>query len=211
MNRYILILVIALQSFLMNAQSRPMTDATLASFKNSIRKTAESTQTISSEFIQEKEMSILNEKIVSKGIFYFKKERQLRWEYKEPYAYSIVIRNDQIFIRDEGKVTSFNTQSNKVFSEINRIILGSIRGTLLDDEKNFSSVCFETPNTYLVRLVPLSSSLKQSLKEIAIYFNRKDLSVDRLEMTEPTGDVTKINFLNKKINQPVADEKFVLQ
>ena len=211
MNRCILIIVISLQSLLMQAQSRPMTDAASNGFKNSIRKAAASTQTISSEFKQEKEMNILSEKIVSRGIFYFKKERQLRWEYKAPYAYTIVIRNDQIFIRDEGKVTSFNTQSNKVFSEINRIIIGSIRGTLLDDEKNFSSTCFETPDAYLVRLKPLASSLKQSLSEIAIYFNRKDFSVDQLEMTESTGDVTKINFLNKKINQPVADEKFILQ
>ncbi|MEI7663996.1 MAG: outer membrane lipoprotein carrier protein LolA, partial [Bacteroidota bacterium] len=112
-------------------QSKPVTPAIIGQIKAGVSEAALKTQTITSDFVQEKNMSMIREKIVTKGKFYFKKERMLRWEYLQPFSYIIVIRNDQVSIRDENKVSQFNVQSNKVFQEINRVILGCVRGTLL--------------------------------------------------------------------------------
>ena len=107
-------------------QNKPMNTASIEELKINIRDAAQRIQTISCDFIQEKEMSMIKEKIVSTGKFYFKKEKMLRWEYLQPFTYQIIIINDQISINDENKVNRFNVQSNKIFQEINHIILGSI-------------------------------------------------------------------------------------
>ena len=52
--------------------------------------------------------------------------------------------------------------------------------------------------------------IRESLAGIVIWFNRVDLTVNRLELLEPGGDVTAIRFVNQSINQPVGDEKFVV-
>jgi len=192
------------------SQEKPADRATIEIIKAGIRETAQKTKTLASDFTQEKEMSMIREKIISKGKFYFKKERMLRWEYLQPFNYLIIIRDEQISIKDDNKVTRFNMMSNKVFQEINRIILGSIRGTLVSDEKNFKTTFYDGGTAWIVKLQTLSPGIKASLSEITIYFDRKDYSVNRLEMAEPGGDFTRITFSEKKVNQPVADEKFLV-
>jgi outer membrane lipoprotein-sorting protein len=193
-----------------NGQNKPMDAASIELLKTRIRETALATRTISCDFIQEKEMAMIAEKIVSAGKFYLKKEKMLRWEYLRPFSYLIIIKNDQISVKDENKVSQFNLQSNKVFLEVNRVILGSIQGTLFSDEQNFRSRFFENPVSWVVRLETLTPRLKESLSEIVIWFDRKDCAVTHLEMHEPGGDCTRINFTARKINQPIADEKFVV-
>jgi len=206
----ILIAFLFLVPGLLFSQGKPMDAASVEALKIRIKETARNTQSISSDFTQEKEMSMIREKIVSKGKFYFKKEKMLRWEYIQPFSYLIIIRNDQISIRDENKVNQFSVQSNKVFQEINRVILGSIRGTLVGDGQNFRAAFTEDPAHWIVRLKTLSPRLKESLSEIVIWFDRKDCSVSRLDMYEPGGDCTRITFTEKKLNPPLADEKFLV-
>ena len=206
-----LILILFLLSLgIANAQRKPLDATTIHLIKEGVSLAATKTETISSDFTQEKEMSILNDKIMTSGKFFFKKGQLLRWEYIHPFSYIIVIRGDVITIQDEGEVRSFNTQTNRVFTEVNRIIIGSVRGTLLDDE-NFSSDYDLSNGHYIVRLTPVSATLKESLNRIVIYLNKMDFTVDKLEMFESAGDFTRITFLNKQLNQPLSDEVFILR
>lgn len=204
------VLLIAGLPIISASQDKPMNPTTIESVKNHIREAAVKTRTISCDFTQEKVMSMIAEKIVSRGKFYLKKEKMLRWEYLQPFSYLIIIKNDQILVRDESRVNRFSVQSNKVFLEINRVILGSIQGTLLDDEKNFSATFSENPTTWTVRLKTLAPGLKESLSEIVLHFDKKDYTVTRLEMNEPGGDFTKISFTARKLNQPISDEMFTI-
>ena len=195
----------------LRAQETRMSPAAADALKVKVAETAKATSTISCDFIQVKEMGMIAEKVTSSGKFWFRKERSLRWEYLRPFAYTIVIKDDKMSVKDENKVTDFNTQSNKVFSEINRIIIGCIRGTLLTEGKDFSAGYFESGAEWIVRLKPLNSTMKSSLEEIVIRFDRKDCTVSRLDMNEPGGDKTVITFNAKKINQPIPDEKFTVR
>lgn len=178
--------------------------------KQRVHETAKKTTTIESDFVQEKEMSVLSEKIISKGKFYFKKEKRLRWEYTAPFPYMIIINNDQMYVKDDNTENRVNMQSNKVFRDINNIILGAVQGTLLSDQKNFQSAFSDSRTYYVVKIVPQSAKIKESLSEIILYFNKNDYSVERLLMREASGDYTRIDFKEKKINQQISDEKFII-
>ncbi len=193
------------------SQNTPMDAPSIASLRNRVKEVSQQTTTISCDFIQEKEMNMISEKIISRGKFYLKKEKKLRWEYLSPFAYLIIINNDKIYIRDEEKINQISLKSNKIFLEINRIILGSIQGTLLTDEQNFSASFFETPASWMVRLKTLAPQLKESLSEIVIWFDRKDVTVTRIEINEAGGDFTRISFSAKRLNQPIADEMFTVR
>jgi len=164
--------------------------------------------TLTSNIVQEKNLSVLSEKIITKGHFLFKKEKNLRWEYTEPFSYLVIIKDDKIFIKDEDKANQFDIHSNKMFNSINDIMIGCIRGTILKDDKNFMAVYFENNTYFLVKLHPLIHSLKEFLNEIWIYFDKNDYTISKLEMYESSGDYTKIDFVDKKLNAPVPDEKF---
>ena len=205
----ILAFVISTIPFQVISQNKTMNAASVEMLRSRVKELAQNTLTISSDFIQEKDMAMITEKIISRGKFYFKKEKMLRWEYTDPFSYLIIIRNDQISVKDENRVTHFNVRTNKVFLEINRIILGSLQGTLLNDAVNFSPGFLENVSSFIVVLKPLAPKLKESISEIVIHFDRKDFSVNQVDMLEPGGDRTRINFTNKTFNQPISDEKFV--
>jgi len=190
------------------AQHNPMQKKDADRVKQYITEATIKITTIQSEFIQEKELSVLSEKIISKGIFYFKKERQLRWEYLDPFKYLIIINNDNLLVRDDNKENRFNLQSNKVFREINKIIMGAVQGTLMNDVKNFNSSIYDENSFYLCKLIPLNSKVKESISEIWLYFNKNDYTVDELELRESSGDYTRISFVSKQLNPPLSDEKF---
>jgi outer membrane lipoprotein-sorting protein len=177
-------------------------------FQQQLTQNTQKIFTLTSNIIQEKNMSIISEKIITKGHFLFKKEKNLRWEYTEPFSYLVIFRDDKIFIKDEDKANQFDVHSNKMFNEINDIMIGCIRGTILKDDKNFQAAYFENSTYFLVRLHPLMHSLKEFLNEIWIYFDKNDYTISKLEMYESSGDFTKIDFIDKKLNVPVPDEKF---
>ena len=180
-------------------------------FCRSLAETTQSTNTIESKFIQEKNLSVISEKIITHGKFYFKKENKLRWEYTDPFRYLIIMNGDQVLIKDEKKENRFDAASNKVFTEINSIMVGSIRGTILNENKKYGIVYQENTEFNLVKLSPLSQQLKVFISEIRIFFNKMNFSVSRLEIEEPSGDFTKIEFTGLKINTPVPDENFSIR
>ena len=135
----------------------------------------------------------------------------LRWEYTDPFHYLIILNNGKILIKDEEKENQFDARSNKVFGEINSILLGCAQGTLLNDEKKFQASFFETTNSFLVKLQPKDLQLKSIFSEILIFFDKSDYSVSRLIMNEVSGDFTTIKFSEKKLNKPIPDEKFRVQ
>jgi outer membrane lipoprotein-sorting protein len=50
--------------------------------------------------------------------------------------------------------------------------------------------------------------MKQMLREVQIYFDKKDLTVASLKMIESGDDYTRIDFINKKLNTNIPVEKF---
>ena len=178
-----------------------------ASFLQQFAQSTQKIATLTSNIIQEKNVSVLSEKIIMKGHFYFKKEKNLRWEYTEPFSYLVIFKDDKIFIKDEDKSNQFDVHSNRMFSEINDIMIGCVKGTILKDDKNFSALYFENNTRFLVKLYPLKPALKQYLNEIWLYFDKTDCTIAKLELFE-SSDFTKIDFIDKKLNVPVPDEKF---
>lgn len=208
MHRFIVI-ILFFSFYQAGAQYKPLDAGTIQRIKQGVVQAAAKTTTISSDFTQEKEMSILNDKIITSGKFYFKKERLLRWEYIHPFSYVIAIRGDLISVKNEGVVKSFDNQSNKVFAEVNRIIIGSVNGTLLDDD-SFTAIYSQNNGQYVVSLSPVSMPLKENLDRIVIFLNKTDYTVEKLEMYESAGDFTRITFSAKQLNSSIPDEVFIL-
>ncbi|WP_317898309.1 LolA family protein [Aurantibacillus circumpalustris] len=203
------LLIISTTSLLSQGAYKAMKDT--VGFKSNVDKMSKETNSIQSDFTQVKNLSILSEKITSKGAFWFMKQNNLRWEYSDPYKYVIVINKDKILIKDESnKVKKYDMNSNKVFKEINDIMISCVNGDILKSNK-FSIHYFENDKGYRLELIPLIKSMKESLKKINMYFDKNVTSVIKLEMFENGDDTTTIDFTNKKINETISSDKFTLK
>jgi outer membrane lipoprotein-sorting protein len=211
MHRTILALFIFSLSLVSLAQStfKPMKDTT--AFKVKVDKMAEQTKSIQSDFLQVKKLEALSDEISSKGQFSFQKPGSLRWQYNTPYKYVIVINKEKMLIKDEDNtVKKYDINSNKVFREINDIMVSCVNGKILSNGK-FAAKYFENEKSYKVELSPLDKNIKQSLKQINLYFDKEVKAVTKLEMLEPGKDLTTLDFTNQKLNEQVPAERFILK
>jgi outer membrane lipoprotein-sorting protein len=211
MRRLLLLLTMIISAISVQAQHAgymPLTD--LAKFKTQFAEVAQKTTTIKSDFIQEKNLSMLSEKITSKGKFWFKKNSQVRMEYNQPFEYLMIINQDKVYIKDGSKENTINTKSNKLFQQINKITVDCVQGTALSNP-DFSTKVFENKGNYLVELSPVSKSLKDYFKTINIIIDKKDYTVESIDMIENSGDNTLIRFINKEENTNIPDALFFIK
>ena len=187
---------------------KPIADP--SQFRELFASTAKATQTIKSDFIQEKELSLLSEKIVSKGKFWFKKENKVRMEYQQPFQYLMIMNQNNIYIKDGQKENKISTRSNKLFQQVNKIMMDCIQGTVLNNPEYKVNV-FENSQGFLVELIPSAKALRDLFKNINIFVSRKDYSVVKLELHEQSGDKTVISYQNKEMNANLPDALFTIK
>ena len=187
---------------------KPIADP--SQFRELFASTAKATQTIKSDFIQEKELSLLSEKIVSKGKFWFKKEKKVRMEYQQPFQYLMIMNQNNIYIKDGQKENKISTRSNKLFQQVNKIMMDCIQGTVLNNPEYKVNV-FENSQGFLVELIPSAKALRDLFKNINIFVSRKDYSVVKLELHEQSGDKTVISYQNKEMNANLPDALFTIK
>jgi outer membrane lipoprotein-sorting protein len=96
-----LVLAVGITSKAQYSGYSPIAD--LAKFKADFSEATQRTTSIKSDFVQEKNLSMLSEKIISKGKFWFKKESQVRMEYSQPYQYLMILNKDKVFVKDDQK------------------------------------------------------------------------------------------------------------
>ncbi|MCC6463034.1 MAG: outer membrane lipoprotein carrier protein LolA [Saprospiraceae bacterium] len=179
-------------------------------FRENFSKAGQGIQTIKSDFVQEKNLSLLEEKIVSKGQFFFKKEKKVRLEYSTPYKYLMVINGDDIAIQDDKKVNRMSAKSNKMFRQINEIIVDCLAGTALSNP-NYQVQPFENKTQYALLLTPKSKTLREFFSTILVFVDRKDYTVARVDLNELSGDTTVMRFSQQVLNQPLPESTFVLK
>jgi len=178
--------------------------------KEKIKKVSESTRTIQSDFVQEKHLTMLEEVIISKGRFLFRKENDVRWEYVSPIDYAIVIYEGKFRIKNDEKVSEFDIGSNALFQQINKMIVTAIRGDFVDNP-DFEATFFESKQQYRVNLKAMNKQVAEMLAGIEIFFSKETLAVEQVRFVEPGEDYTLIVFENRKMNIEITDNQFELK
>jgi outer membrane lipoprotein-sorting protein len=204
---FIFTILVSFSSYSQSTSFRAIQD--IESFKKQFALSSTKITSIKSDFVQEKTLTMLTEKIISKGEFSFKRENKVRIEYKTPYAYLMIINGDQMISKDGDKESQLNVSSNKMFRQVNRIIVDCVQGTILNN-KDFSVKFFESVSSYRLELTPQNKIMKEFFQSIYIVMERSDYSVSIIEMNELGGDKTVMRFINKQFNSTLNDEVFTL-
>ena len=181
-----------------------------AKFKADFSAATQKTLSIKSDFVQEKNLGMLSEKIISRGKFWFKKESQVRMEYNQPYQYLMILNKDKVFIKDGQKENKISTRTNKLFQQINKIMIDCMQGTALNNP-DFKTRLFENKTNSLIELTPVTKGLKDLFRSIVVIVDRKDFSVASIEMLELSDDNTIIRFTNKEMNAAIPDSLFTIR
>lgn len=176
-------------------------------FKNKVQKTAQNTETIVSDFLQTKHISVLDNVITSEGKLVFKAPNLVKWEYLKPYQNIAIFKDDQLLVNNEGKKQNIDLGANKMFRSLNSLIVNSIKGDMFD-ESQFDLEYFKFDDAFLVKFIPKDKRLKKFIAAFELKFSKTNAEVNEVKLTEPNDDYTLINFQNRQVNISVSDDEF---
>jgi outer membrane lipoprotein-sorting protein len=191
--------------FAIQAQTK-MSSSEAMELKGKVKDLAASTKTISSNFIQYKHLDFLENDIETSGKLAFKTPDLVKWEYIEPFKYSVLFKGETLYINDEGKKSHVDIGSNKMFKQLNKLIISSVKGDMFDDAE-FNIEYFKIGTDNLVYFSPKDQKFSKFITSFHITFNEKG-DVIEVKMIEPSEDYTKIVFNNKMLNQTLNDAIF---
>ena len=201
----LLLIASSFTSFAQQADFKKLDDVN--SFRTAQAKANVAISNITSDFKQVKHMSLLAEKIQSKGKFYFMKNDKLRIEYTEPYKYLVVMNGTRMLVKDEQKTNKINAGNSKMMQSVNRIMVDCMRGTVLSNP-DFKVATYHNSKQYLLSMAPVSAEMRNLFDRIDVYIDKTTLNVDKLVMNEKGGDYTSMDFFNTRHNSSINETLF---
>ena len=179
--------------------------------KQKVNQTASAMKTMQCDFVQTKHLKMLNNDFVSHGKMYYQQSNKLRWEYTSPYSYTFILNNDQVLLKNKQRNDLIDVKQNKLFREIVRIMMSSVVGNCLADDKNYKVSIATIGNEWVATLLPQRKDMKQMFRKLVLHFNAKKSVVNTVELYDKNGEKTIIELKNIRTNETITSNMFVIQ
>lgn len=144
---------------------------------------------------------------MQKGKFSYQAPSKLRWEYTSPKALTLLFDDRKVsVVTDKGVLNN----PNKMLNELGAMIINTINGSNLCDNKKFDIKFFKNSQdgSYTAKLKPLDKKIQASYSDIQVILNGKSHLAEKVILTETTGDITTITFSNLKTNVTLPEGTF---
>lgn len=180
-------------------------------FESRLAKEAQTIQSIESDFTQVKYLDILDEKVTSKGKFYYQKSGKICMEYAQPVNYLIVINDSRLKIVADGKKSTMSLSANKMMNQMQDMLTACMTGDLSKMSSDYKLEYFENARQYMVKIKPINKAIQAYISGIEIYLDKKDMSVCKLRLSETAANYTEYEFYNKSFNTLKDETRFSIR
>ncbi len=178
--------------------------------KRKISEIAATVGSIECDFVQTKELKMLNDKMISYGKMYYEQGNKLRWEYTSPYTYTFILNNSTVLISKNERDDLIDVNQNSIFKEIVRIMMSCVTGEGLTNERDFIVSISDAGSEWIADMTPQRKEMKKLFKRIILHFNKSEEMVSSVELIENNGDDTLIELKDTKKNSPIDAAIFTI-
>lgn len=160
------------------------------------------------DFEQTRHLSLMNEPAVSEGRMCFESPDRLRWEYNEPSSLIFILDGTGIRLQKDGSELEQDAAVNRFILGVARFIMESISGASLADEGSFDVSATADDGGWSVSLKPKKREMKKMWSDIVLHFDSTTGLAKEIELREPSGDSTCIQFCNVVINREIPSSQW---
>lgn len=168
-----------------------------------LRESQEKTKDFSADLYQEKKLSLLKEKIISRGRIRFKKPDKVSIEFFHPESSQMVFDGKIVLLyyKEEKMAERYSLRSNPIAE---RYLLFSKDPF---QEKLAGWKIIEDQESFLV--IEIIPKMKDPLfVRTRLRVSKRDWRVIGMEMIEKNGDMTSIRYSNMRVNTGLTDSDF---
>ena len=173
----------------------------------SLKEASRNLRSVKAEFLQKRYLQILTKPLLSEGRLFFYVPDSLRWEYLSPLRSVMLQKGNtiQIFNFSEGvwkpEMTQAVESRRMVLAEISQWFQGRF-----DQSKAFRHLYSPGPPARVI-LSPMEG-INRFIHRIEIVLSARPGVIERVEIEEPGGSRTSIEFRNVEINSSIPSEIF---
>jgi len=200
------ILLIFVFSFFLPFASIEAQTLTVDEVVQRIRESREKTKDFSADLLQEKKISLLKEKVISKGKIRFKKPDKISIEFFHPETSQMVYdgKTFLLYFKEEKMAERYQVQGNPV---VEKYLLFSKDPF---QEKLAQWRIVEDRETILA--LEILPKVKDPLfVKTRMWISKKDWIITGMEMVEKNGDTTTLRYSNMRVNMGLADSDFEIR
>jgi outer membrane lipoprotein-sorting protein len=168
------------------------------------------THTLQADFKQEKELALLAKPEVSSGTFIYSQPNNVLWTYTAPKRVQMVIANGTLttYYADLGKAERIDV---KKFED--RIFKYMGATGAIDELARYFDFTFtdsKSKPVWVLDLTPKNRAVAKRVKRIKLTIDKSTYLTSKIEYVEGDGDITRYEFSNIRINQPVPPSRFAI-
>jgi len=167
-------------------------------------------KSLKTDFVQEKNLAIFQNKIILKGRIYLQKPGRIAWHVDKPVKYSVLITDTMIrqWDEDTDQVQEISLSKNPVF----KVAIGQLTTwfngdyiSLLDDY----TVRIRRLDPFVLEFFPKeTNAAKKFIKTVTITFREDEKYLKQIKIQEPSGDSTTLSFEDTVLNAPLEERFF---
>jgi outer membrane lipoprotein-sorting protein len=205
----ILTVLIVLAPCLVPAGEMDSAEEKTSRILSSVARAGAEIKTISCDFIQERQTSMLKDPIVATGRFYFQKPRRMRWEFLRPSRSGFSIDRDRTrrWKEDPDRWQRFDLGQEPAIKALADQIFAWAEGDLPWIENRYE-IAIRSEKPLVLRLTPRASEEKKFIRHLSISFSPDLAHVDSVEIRDKEGDSVRIRFVNVALNTPLPENLF---
>lgn len=189
------------------AQETAMIASEITSFKENVIASAKTTNTIKTDFVQYKHLDFLADDVKTSGKMAFKAPNLVKWEYTNPYQYSVIFKEEELLINDGGTKSKVDIGNSKLFKKLNQLIVSSVKGNMFNDA-DFEVSFFKSSKYIKAVFIPKDKKIADYIASFELLFNKDDAQVYQVKTVEPSQDFTRVVFNNRILNSEIDDSVF---
>jgi outer membrane lipoprotein-sorting protein len=162
---------------------------------------------VKAEFLQKRYLQILKNPLLSEGRFFYLASGSLRWEYLSPLRSVMLQKGESIRLYHFFEGTWKQDMAQAV--EARRMVLAEMSQWFqgrFEESKIFSHAYSPGPPGRIL-LAP-KEGINRFILGIEIVLSERPGVIDRVEIAEPGGSATRIEFRNVEINSNLPSEIF---
>ncbi len=183
---------------------------TLETVIKKVQEQQKKTNTLQASFRQEKELALLAKPEVSTGTFVYSRPNNVLWTYDAPKRVQMVIAGGVLttYYPELGKAERVDVQRFE-----DRIFRYMGASGAIDELARYFDFTFTNSKSkpvFMLDLTPKNRAVSKRVQRIKIWIDKTTFLTNKIEYVEGDGDITRYEFTNIRVNEPVPPSKFAI-
>lgn len=204
-----LLLLGALVAGAPSAPTRAAGEPDVTAFLARLARAGSGTRTLQGRFVQKKRLALFRNEVATRGQLTYSRPDKLRWETLAPDDSVLLVLGLRAELRLPGEAArQLDLRTDRTLGPLVQqlfVWLGLREGSGVAEAYRLSLAA--TGSTWTLTLLPRDPALKRHLVRVTVSFGA-DLLPSRLELLQPNGDRTAVEFSELRRNQEVPASRF---